>query len=157
MQHMGVVEERAGGRVDGAIMLRLLRLVIVLSCCSRHLPRLLPPLLLLLQALAADIRLSCELWRDAFNGFDMSHDDAFKGGDARLADAVEERLQVCQSRLFVCLWQGGVSARTSVHGKCLLTHQLLQCSLAVAQCMLHHAGETAGQRVWARSGCRCAR
>jgi len=46
-----------------------------------------------LQALAADVRLACDVWRDAFNTCDMSHDDAFKGGDARLADAVEDTLQ----------------------------------------------------------------
>lgn len=47
----------------------------------------------MLQALAADVRLACDVWRDAFNTCDMSHDDAFKGGDARLADAVEDMLQ----------------------------------------------------------------
>jgi hypothetical protein len=46
------------------------------------------------QALAADVRLACDLWRDAFNTCDMSHDDAFRGGDARLADVVEDMLQV---------------------------------------------------------------
>jgi hypothetical protein len=111
---------RAGGWME-RFMLRLLRLVIVLSCCYCHLPRLLPLLLLLLQALAADIRLSCELWRDAFNGFDMSHDDAFKGGDARLADAVEERLQVggqqrLQAVIGICIARG--QGDSTLHSAC---------------------------------------
>ncbi|WIA14572.1 hypothetical protein OEZ85_003088 [Tetradesmus obliquus] len=46
-----------------------------------------------LQALAADVVLACDLWRDAFNTFDMSREEGFRTADSRLADAVEERLQ----------------------------------------------------------------
>ncbi|WIA34750.1 hypothetical protein OEZ86_013057 [Tetradesmus obliquus] len=46
-----------------------------------------------LQALAADVVLACDLWRDAFNTFDISREEGFKTADSRLADAVEERLQ----------------------------------------------------------------
>jgi bromodomain adjacent to zinc finger domain protein 1A len=45
------------------------------------------------QALAADVALACDLWRDAFNVFDMSHEEGFRSADGRLADAVEEQMQ----------------------------------------------------------------
>jgi hypothetical protein len=73
------------------------------AVCARAFP---PPA----QALAADVRLACDLWRDAFDTCDMSHDDAFRGGDACLADAVEDRLQVC----WVTCWVQRVSVFVAV-------------------------------------------